>query len=147
MELDKKAVLRALPQAAPFVFLDQATTRENGMDGFYQITGDEYFLAGHFPNRPIFPASIMMEALGQLAIVYLSQSYEEELNMQSIYFLGSEDTVCRRKCLPGDRLDMSIDVKTEREPILIVKGRIEVAGEMAIRVSALKLSFSLGGST
>lgn len=147
MDLDKNAVLSALPQAPPFVFLDQASIRENGIDGCYQITGDEYFLTGHFPGRPIFPASIMMEALGQLAIVYLSQTYAESLDRESIYFLGSEDTVCRRRCLPGDRLDMSIDVKTEREPMLIVKGRIAVADEMAIRVSALKLSFSLGGST
>ena len=147
MNLDKNAVLKALPQASPFVFVDQATIQEKSIAGSYLITGEEYFLKGHFPDRPIFPASIMMEALGQLAIVYLHQTHLGKLDKESVYFLGSEDTVCRRRCLPGDRLDMSIEVKIEREPMVIVKGRIQVGEEMAIRVSALKLSFTTGGST
>lgn len=89
----------------------------------------------------------MVEALGQLAIVYLSQTYGDKgLDMDSIFFISSEDVNCRRKCLPGDRLDMKIDVKKVREPVVTFKGSISVGEEVAVKVSSLMLSFSLNQS-
>ncbi|MDF1753116.1 MAG: hypothetical protein P1U89_10110 [Verrucomicrobiales bacterium] len=142
--LNRTEILSSLPQGDPFVFIDEAEVGEGTITGHYTITGDECFMPGHFPGRPVFPASILVEALGQLAIVYLYQKYHDQgLDLESIFFIKSEDVQCRRKCYPGDRLDMKIDVKHVREPVITFKGEISVAGQNAVKLSALILSFSL----
>lgn len=142
--LERAEILQSIPQGDPFVFVDAAEVSEKSITGHYTITGEECFMAGHFPNRPVFPASIMVEALGQLAIVYLYQTYAPEgLDLESIYFISSEDVNCRRKCFPGERLDMKINVKTVREPAVTFRGGITVGDETAVKLSSMMLSFSL----
>ena len=60
-----------LPHQDPFLFLETASIGQGEATGTYIIKGTESFLQGHFKNRPVFPASIMIEALGQLAVFYL----------------------------------------------------------------------------
>ena len=61
--LNRTDVLKRLPQGEPFVFVDAATVIDGEATGSYTFTGQECFAVGHFPNRPILPASIMVEAL------------------------------------------------------------------------------------
>lgn len=141
--LTREDVLRRLPQADPFVFVDSAELAETEIKGSYVITGEEDFMRGHFPGRPIFPASIMMEALGQLGIVYIVEAHKDSgVDMESIFFIKSEDVMCRRKCLPGDRLEMWLKVLRSREPLILFSGSISVGNELALKVSSLSLSFS-----
>ena len=145
---DRNAVLKRLPQAEPFVFVDNATVFDKAVEGSYLITGEEVFMGGHFPGRPIFPASILSEALGQLGIVYMMEHYRSEgIDVESIFFIKSEDVICRRKCIPGDRLDLQLKVIRVREPLILFSGSISVAGQLALKVSSLSLSFSTQGES
>ena len=142
--LDRTAILACLPQGDPFVFVDSAQIAEDSISGTYCITGNEFFMAGHFPDRPIFPASIMVEALGQLAIVYMLEKYAEDgIDPTSIFFISSEDVQCRRKCVPGDCLEMTIRERRKREPLMTFSGAITVNGEAAVKVSSMTLSFGI----
>jgi len=141
--LNREAILERIPQAEPFVFLDEATPLVDTITGAYRITGDESFLRGHFPGRPVFPASILTEALGQLGIVYMMERFcEEGIDPESIYFIKSESVNCRRKCIPGDLLEMQLRVVRAREPLIQFSGEIQVAGERALKIELLTLSFS-----
>lgn len=141
--LDQKAIEAALPQGPDFIFLDSADVGEATVDGRYQITGKECFSGSHFPDRFVFPASIMMEALGQLGITYLHNRFSGKgLDPASIFFISSEDVSCRRQCRPGDVLEMHLEVLREREPLIVFSGGIHVAAQHALKVSALTLSFS-----
>lgn len=132
-----------LPQGDPFVFVDQATVGDGHVRGCYTITGDECFAAGHFPGRFVFPASIMVEALGQLAIVYLMrQAGSVAIDPESVYFIKSEDVSCRRRCLVGERLDMTMKVLRSREPLIQFAGEIRVNGALSLKLSSMTLSFS-----
>lgn len=141
--LNRAEILDLIPQGDPFVFVDSAEVAEDLVAGTYHITGEEHFLKGHFPGRPIFPASILVEALGQLGIVYMMRQYRAEgIDPESIYFIKSEDVSCRRKCLPGDVLEMKMRVVRSREPLIQFSGTIYVDGELALKVSSMSLSFS-----
>jgi len=141
--LNRTEVLQRLPQSEPFVFVDTAIVNDGQVNGNYTITGQECFAAGHFPERPIFPASIMVEALGQLAIVYMMEpDGSSVIDPESIFFIKSEDVACRRKCLPGDRLEMTMKVLRSREPLMQFTGEIRVGGELTLKVSSMTLSFS-----
>ena len=140
--LDRSSIDRSLPQSDPFVFVDSAEIVGSRISGTYQITGEECFSPGHFPSRPIFPASILVEALGQLAIVYMLCSPQgHTIDPGSIYFIKSEEVRCARKCVPGDRLDMEVQQVRVREPLIVFSGSIKVSGETALKVSSFTLSF------
>jgi 3-hydroxyacyl-[acyl-carrier-protein] dehydratase len=144
---ERQAILEIIPQGDPFVFVDSAQLEADGISGSYHITGDEFFLKGHFPGRPIFPASILTEALGQLAIIFILRGLgPEPVDPESIYFIKSEAVNCRRKCVPGDRLDMRLRVVRTREPLIQFSGSIQVGGELALKVDRLTLSFATEAS-
>ena len=60
-----------MPIQSPFLFLNEGSVSSSGANAKYKITGQEFFLRGHFKDNPVMPASIMLEALGQLAVLYL----------------------------------------------------------------------------
>ena len=143
LRFDRTEILQCLPQGDPFVFLDSAQLSERAIFGDYLITGEECFMGGHFPGRPVFPASILIEAMGQLAIMYMLRSGRGgEVDPSSIYFIKSEDVQCRRKCLPGERLEMCVRERLVREPLMTFTGEIRVNGDVAVKVSSLTLSFA-----
>jgi 3-hydroxyacyl-[acyl-carrier-protein] dehydratase len=101
-----------LPHRPPFLFVDAVDELEAGVSAKarYRVTGDEPFLAGHFPGNPIFPGVIQLEALAQAgAIALLSdERYAGTLPL----FGGVEDVRFRRMVTPGDEL--LLDVTLER---------------------------------
>ncbi len=67
-----------MPIQPPFLFLNEASVSSIGANGKYKISGQEFFLQGHFKDNPVMPASIMLEALGQLAVLYLLEGVQTE---------------------------------------------------------------------
>jgi 3-hydroxyacyl-[acyl-carrier-protein] dehydratase len=145
--IGRPAILAHLPQGDGFVFVDSAEVEGSTIRGSYTITGREIFAGMHFPGRFVFPASIMMEAIGQLGIVYLAETMGgERLDPASVLFIGSEDVACRRPCAVGERLDMRLQLKRKREPLIVFSGTIQVGDALVLKVSSLSLSFSTQSS-
>lgn len=138
-------VAAVMPQQSPFLFLNQATLNEVGATGAYSITGQEAFLEGHFKGNPVFPASIMLEALGQLAVFKLIKNppreIESTIDHSEIYFTGVDGVRCHRICKPGDTLEMKIQVKRVHEPLAVFSGQITVNGEKAVVAEEITLAF------
>jgi 3-hydroxyacyl-[acyl-carrier-protein] dehydratase len=100
-----------LPHRPPFLFVDTVDALEAGVSATarYHVTGDEPFLAGHFPGNPIFPGVIQLEALAQAgAIALLSdERYAGTLPL----FGGVEDVRFRRMVTPGDELVLEVTLE------------------------------------
>ena len=100
-----------LPHRPPFRFVDGVDELVAGerITARYHVTGDEPFLAGHFPGNPVFPGVLQLEALAQAgAIAVLSdERYASKLPL----FGGVEDTRFRRIVRPGDDVVLSVEME------------------------------------
>lgn len=100
-----------LPHRPPFRFVDRVIELVPGgrVTATYQVTGEEDFLAGHFPGRPIFPGVLQLEALAQAgAIAVLAQ---EQFADRLPLFGGVEDVRFRRQVVPGDELRLEVTLE------------------------------------
>ncbi len=139
-------VAATVPQQEPFLFLSEATLEERVATGKYRISGQEEFLKGHFKDDPVFPASIMLEALGQLAVFMLIKQAPVELSYTAIkstgiYFTGADGVRCFRVCRPGDTLELEVMLKRVHAPLAVFSGSISVNGEKTVSVDELSLAF------
>jgi 3-hydroxyacyl-[acyl-carrier-protein] dehydratase len=105
------ALVALLPHRPPFRFVDAVDACDAAVkvSAHYDVTGDEPFLAGHFPGNPIFPGVLQLEALAQAgAIAVLADArFAGKLPL----FGGVEEVRFRRVVRPGDRLDLVVDIE------------------------------------
>jgi len=136
-----------MPMQPPFLFLNEASVSSIGASGKYRITGQEFFLQGHFKDNPVMPASIMLEALGQLAVLYLLEGLPTEpgkvVSSSTIFFTGCEGVRAHRICKPGDLLALSIKPKRVKMPLATFEGTIRVGQEKAVMAEEITLTFGL----
>ncbi len=99
-----------LPHRPPFLFVDEVTALVPGVSaqGAWRLTGDEWFFAGHFPGRPTLPGVLMAESIAQLgAIAVLT---DERFAGKLPLFGGLDKARFRRQVVPGDRLELSVEL-------------------------------------
>jgi 3-hydroxyacyl-[acyl-carrier-protein] dehydratase len=134
-----------MPIQPPFLFLNEASVSSNGANAKYKITGQEFFLQGHFKDNPVMPASIMLEALGQLAVLFLLEGAVAEsgkvVSPQTIFFTGCEGVRAHRMCKPGDTLTLSIKPKRMKMPLATFEGSIRVGQEKAAIAEEITLTY------
>ena len=138
-------VASIMPHREPFFFLEEVTIDGDEARGNYKITGNEYFLEGHFKEQPVFPASIMIEALGQMCVFFLLQGkhvgLSEKVDPRTIFFTACDGIKCRRVCKPGDILSMSVKLERIRHPLACFSGEINVVGQKTAHAGEIKLAF------
>lgn len=134
-----------MPHREPFLFLETAKIDGSVASATYKISGNEYFLEGHFKENPVFPASIMIEALGQLCVFFLlkgeDSSITSKVDPNTIFFTSCDGVKCRRICKPGDKLTMKVKVSRIRHPLACFHGEINVGGERTAHAEEIKLAF------
>ena len=139
-------IVSVMPIQAPFLFLNEATLSSGGAQGKYKITGQEFFLQGHFKDNPVMPASLMLEALGQLAVLYLLEGASPEegkvVDQSKIFFTSCEGVRCHRICRPGDLLSLSIKPKRTKMPLATFEGSIRVGQDKAAMAEEITLTFA-----
>lgn len=140
-------IAAVMPIQPPFLFLNEASVSSTGANGKYKITGQEFFLQGHFKDNPVMPASIMLEALGQLAVLYLLEGAVVETGKviapNTIFFTGCEGVRAHRVCKPGDILTLSVKPKRMKMPLSWFEGAIRVGQEKAVIAEEFTLTFGL----
>ncbi|MCC5807156.1 MAG: 3-hydroxyacyl-ACP dehydratase [Opitutales bacterium] len=146
--LNFEQIAATLPQQPPFLFLQEARINGEYAEGSYHISGDEAFLEGHFKGNPVFPASLMIEALGQLAVLFLLKSASAALDGPqvdpgSVYFVGGDGIRCHKVCRPHDTLQLKVRLKKVHEPLAQFEGSIFSNGSRVARAEEISLTFAM----
>ena len=128
--LDFEAIKKAIPHRYPFLLIDKVTITEVGKTatGIKSVSGNEPFFQGHFPERAIMPGVLIVEAMAQVACaMFLSQP---ENKGKLAFFMGIEGVKFRKPVVPGDRLEIKVEVLKMRSGFGKAKGEVASDGEL-----------------
>ena len=131
--LSRAQIEEILPHRDPFLLLDEIVELEPGVRAVARkrVRDDEWYLAGHFPGRPIMPGVLIVEAMAQTGAVAVLA--EEENRGKLALFAGIDDVRFKRIVEPGDELELTCELERVRGPIGRGKARATVGGELAAR--------------
>ena len=131
LPLGRAEIAEILPHREPFLLIDEVLELTPGVGAVARkhVRDDEWYLAGHFPGRPVMPGVLIVEALAQTgAVAVLS----EEANRGRIaLFAGIDDCRFKRVVEPGDLLRLECEFTRIRGPIAKGEGRAFVGDELA----------------
>jgi|YNPBryBLVA2012_1023415.scaffolds.fasta_scaffold00098_19 UDP-N-acetylglucosamine acyltransferase len=130
--LDKEAIKAVIPHREPFLLVDRViiTEQERSAIGYKDVTGKEDFFRGHFPGNPIMPGVLVVEAMAQTAcVLYLARP---DLTGKFAYFMKIDNTKFRKPVLPGDVLELRVEVLKARERAGTVRGVAYVNGSVVV---------------
>lgn len=126
--VDIQEILDLLPHRYPFLMVDRVTDFELGasIKAYKNITINEPCFTGHFPDQPIFPGVLILEAMAQAAGVlgFKTMGKSDKLYL----FAGIDSARFKRPVVPGDKLEMDVSLIKERRGIWKFKGSATVDG-------------------
>ncbi len=136
--LSFEEVRELVPQKYPFLFIDKVIEfqKENRIVCLKNISGNEPFFAGHFPDFAIMPGVLIIEALAQAAIILFKKSFDTEKDKDKVFLLASANVRFSKPVFPGDQLILEINTEKIISSAAIVKGVAKV-GEKVVAKATL----------
>ncbi len=136
-----KEIQEILPHRHPFLLIDCIEEVEPGVGavGYKSVTYNEPFFAGHFPQEPVMPGVLIIEALAQTgAVAILSK---EENKGKIAYFGGINSAKFKKKVVPGDKLRLECRIIKQKGPVGVGQAVATVDGKVAV---SAELTFMVG---
>ncbi|MFZ7312368.1 3-hydroxyacyl-ACP dehydratase FabZ [Avibacterium volantium] len=130
--IEAKEIMTLLPHRYPFLLVDRVTDFEEGkwLKAIKNISVNEPCFTGHFPGEPILPGVLILEALAQSMGILAFKTHELQ-GGELFYFAGVDDARFKRPVLPGDQMELYVEVIKERRGITAFTGIATVNGEVA----------------
>ena len=129
--IDINEILKILPHRYPMLLVDKIVEFEAGKmaKGIKNVTINEPFFLGHFPDHPIMPGVLIIEAMAQVGGILAFKSANVENKV--VYFMGIDKARFRRPVLPGDTLQITVEVKKCRGTVWCFKAIASVGDSVA----------------
>jgi len=145
--LSFEEIRELVPQKYPFLFIDKVVEFQKGSKivCLKNISANESFFAGHFPDFAIMPGVLILEGLAQASIVLFKKSFDAEEDKEKVFLLGSADVRFTRPVFPGDQLLLEINVEKLISKAAIVKGIARV-GEKVVTKGSLSFGVAEKGA-
>ncbi len=128
--IDVNGIQKFLPHRYPFLMVDKIIELEPNAKavGIKNVTINEPFFQGHFPENPIMPGVLIVEAMAQVAGVL---AFNSGIQGEAVYFMSIEKAKFRKPVVPGDQLRMEIKVLQQRGNVWKFSGDAIVDGKVA----------------
>jgi 3-hydroxyacyl-[acyl-carrier-protein] dehydratase len=127
--IDIKEIMTLLPHRYPFLLVDRVIEFEPEVRavGIKNVTMNEPFFQGHFPNNPVMPGVLTVEALAQVAGIL---AFKSGVQGKMVYFMSIEKVKFRRPVVPGDQLRMEVHVSHKRGSVWKFSGNAFVGDKL-----------------
>ncbi len=138
--LDINQIKQYLPHRYPLLLVDRVIDWESGqrITTIKNVTINEEFFNGHFPNKPVMPGVLMIEALAQSAalLAFLTMGQKPDDNAV-VYFVGIDGARFKRPVEPGDQLVMEVEILRQSRGIWKFSGKASVDGQLAVEAELM----------
>lgn len=131
--MDIQEVVKHLPHRFPFLLIDRILDLDPGksVTAIKNVTINEPFFTGHFPQQPVMPGVLILESMAQAACVLAFKTLGGDPAADDLYFFAAIDKArFKRVVVPGDQLHLHIDVLRAKQSVIKVFGEARVEGEV-----------------
>ncbi|MFH1136762.1 MAG: 3-hydroxyacyl-ACP dehydratase FabZ [Pseudomonadota bacterium] len=131
--MDINGIMAQLPHRYPFLLVDRVVSFEphKTLTAYKNVTFNEHFFQGHFPGRPVMPGVLIMEALAQAGGILTYLSFGPDMAGKITYIMAMDKVKFRRPVVPGDRLDLRVEVIRLGTKYWKLHGEASVDGQKA----------------
>src|ERR687886_1189430 len=131
-EIDIQRIVAMIPHRYPFLMIDRVVdvVPNESAVGVKNVSINEPFFQGHFPQRPVMPGVLIIEAMAQTAAVLVVHTLGPESEGKLVYFMSVDNARFRRPVFPGDRLDVHVVKQRNRGNVWKFEGQAKVGGNV-----------------
>ncbi len=132
-EMDIGEIMKYLPHRYPMLLIDRVVEFHHGesLIALKNVSYNEYYFQGPFPNRPVMPAVIILEAMAQATGILVLRSMDKLPSEKSVYyFVGIDGARFRRPVVPGDQLRIEVNLLRSSRGIWKLRSEATVAGDV-----------------
>jgi 3-hydroxyacyl-[acyl-carrier-protein] dehydratase len=131
--IEMAEILRRIPHRYPFLLVDRCEDYRphNSIIGYKNVTMNEPYFLGHFPNNPVMPGVLIIEAMAQAGAVMMSKSLNADVEGKTILFMTVDNVRFRTPVLPGAVLRMPVKVLRHRGDVFKFGGQAFVGDKLA----------------
>ncbi|PLX53964.1 MAG: 3-hydroxyacyl-[acyl-carrier-protein] dehydratase FabZ [Desulfobacteraceae bacterium] len=142
---DIQEIMKLLPHRYPFIMIDRILELTLGekIVALKNVTINEPFFQGHFPDNPIMPGVLIIEAMGQAVAILAAKSLDQEPHDSLIYFMGMDKVKFRKPVTPGDQLIFEMKFLKKRRKVFKMSGTAYV-DENVVAQAELMATFGEG---
>lgn len=135
--LEVNDIKKLIPHRYPMLLVDRVKDIAAGQSatGIKNVTANEHFFEGHFPEKPVMPGVLIVEAMAQTAGVLALYSEGKAAGEKIVYFMTIADAKFRKPVVPGDTLHLKVLLEQRRGPVCRFKGTAEVDGKVVSEAS------------
>lgn len=137
--MNRDEIKKILPHREPMLLLDEVTQKDGIAIGHYTVRGDEFFLKGHFPEKPVVPGVILCEILAQSACVLMKDAMTEG---KLPVYTGLNNVKFRSNVVPGDVIETQCSIKRAKHPFYFAEGTVKVGQRVCV---SAEFSFAITG--
>ncbi len=137
--IDIEKIMKLLPHRYPFLLVDKILSMKAGEEivGLKNVSINEPFFQGHFPDRPIMPGVLILEGMAQVGGVMAFYAHQENESNKILFFAGIDKARFRKPVVPGDQIIYRLTFKRKRRSIMMMNGTASVDGELVAQAELM----------